>query len=104
MLFVAQARGLRYLLTNHVKTTHQSVLSTPGKILLRSSTIHSHSHVSFLSLKDKDVSVTPLLASANNVWDVAILLVGLPARVDARAPIGGIHPHHGCIEIKHGSL
>ena len=48
--------------------------------------------------------MTPLLASANNVWDVAILLVGLPARVDARAPIGGIHPHHGCLELKHGSL
>ena len=36
--------------------------------------------------------MTPLLASANNVWDVAILLVGLPARMDAAAPIGGIHP------------
>ena len=67
------------------------MLSTPGKILLRSSTIHSHSHVSFLSWKGKVVSVTPLLAFANNVWDVAILLVGLPTRVDLRAPIGGIH-------------
>ena len=73
------------------------------EICLRSSTIHSRSHVSLLSLKDKDVSVTPLLDSANNVWHVAILRVGLPARVDARAPIGGIHPHHGCIELKHGS-
>ena len=49
--------------------------STPGKILLRHSTIHIQSHVSSLSWKGKVVSVTPLMVCANNLWDVAILLV-----------------------------
>ena len=70
--------SLAYARSMHIHlllSTHQSVPSTPGKILLRHSTIHIQSHVSSLSWKGKVVSVTPLMVCANNLWDVAILLV-----------------------------